>query len=243
MISRLVRPRRTPANRPPQSRLRTIWSHGVRPLLVIILVISTFRSAVADWNDVPSQSMEPTILTGDRIIVNRLAYDLKVPFTRYSIAEWGAPERGDIIIFEAPHNDVRMVKRVVGLPGDRITLISNRLYVNGSPVGLELAPPSLVDTEELADPLPHLYAEETIGSDTHLVMFQPSRASRHTMAAIDVPEGQFFVMGDNRDNSGDSRVFGLVPRDRIMGKVVGVAFSLDLNHGFAPRWDRFWSGL
>ena len=227
----------------PASRWKTIWTHGIRPLILIVLVISSFRSAVADWNDVPSQSMEPTILTGDRIFVNRLAYDLKVPFTRTAIFEWSGPERGDIIIFEAPHNDTRMVKRVIGLPGDRIAMVSNRLYVNGVPAGLEMAPPLSVDTEDLADPLPHLYALEKIGEDEHIVMFQPNRPSRHTMGTMQVPDGQYFVMGDNRDNSGDSRVFGLVSRERVMGRVEGVAFSLDVEHNYMPRWERFWSGL
>jgi len=226
---------------PRDHRLRTIWTHGVRPLAITVLLISSFRSAVADWNDVPSQSMEPTILTGDRIVVNRLAYDLRVPFTRISLISLGSPERGDVVIFRAPHNDRRMVKRVIGVPGDELALDHNRLILNGTPVDLIRTLPGTMD--DLRDPPPHFYATECTGDESHLVMFQPDRTSCRSIPTLTVPDGHYFMMGDNRDNSGDSREFGLVPRSAIMGRVVGVAFSVDLEHGYVPRWDRIAEGL
>lgn len=95
---------------------RWFWKEWVKPFLVIALIVGSVRSAVADWNHVPTGSMKPTILEGDRVIVNKLAYDLKVPFTTWHLAEWGNPARGDIVVFFAPNDGTRMVKRVVGLP-------------------------------------------------------------------------------------------------------------------------------
>ena len=90
----------------------------IKLLALMVLVLMAVRSAIADWNDVPSGSMNPTIVQGDRVFVNKLAYDLKVPFTTWHIAQWGNPKRGDIIVFFSPVDGTRLVKRVVGLPGD-----------------------------------------------------------------------------------------------------------------------------
>src|SRR5687767_15686032 len=116
-----------------QERLVTFVRRQVAPFAFVVLVLLSFRSSIADWNDVPTGSMNPSILEGDRIFVNKLAYDLKVPFTTWHLAEWGEPKRGDVVVFYAPSDGIRMVKRVVGLPGDTLTLRDNRLYVNGEP--------------------------------------------------------------------------------------------------------------
>src|SRR5512135_1934600 len=100
------------------ARLRHWWRKEIRPLLLLVLVVCSIRSSLADWNDVPTGSMNPTILEGDRIFVNKLAYDLKVPFTTWRLARWGGPARGDIVVFAAPEDGKRLVKRVIGLPGD-----------------------------------------------------------------------------------------------------------------------------
>src|SRR5277367_1455883 len=105
-----------------------------KPLLIMVLVMLAFRSAIADWNDVPTGSMKPTIVEGDRIFVNKLAYDLKVPFTTWHVAEWAGPERGDIVVFNSPVDGTRLVKRVVGLPGDTIEGRNDHLWINGRPV-------------------------------------------------------------------------------------------------------------
>jgi len=107
------------------------WSEWAKPLLTILLITGAFRSAIADWNDVPTGSMKPTILEGDRVYVNKLAYDLKIPFTTVHLTAWSDPKRGDIIVFFSPIDGVRLVKRVVGLPGDEIELRDNQLFVNG----------------------------------------------------------------------------------------------------------------
>src|SRR5579862_7614245 len=128
--------------------LKERWKRFVRkdakPLLIMVLVLFAFRSAIADWNDVPTGSMKPTIMEGDRVFVNKLAYDLKVPFTTWHIAEWDNPKRGDVVVFFSPADEVRLVKRVVGLPGDRIELRDNQLFVNDEAVQYEALPQKVV---------------------------------------------------------------------------------------------------
>jgi signal peptidase I len=235
-----LEPAAAPVRRSFASRM---WSNWIKPIGMAVLVVTTFRSAVADWNDVPSQSMEPTILVGDRIFVNKLAYDLKVPFTKWRLAEWSDPQRGDIVVFFSPADGKRMVKRVVGVPGDEIALVQNRLHINGQPVQYESADGAAIDAADLTDPAPYLFQMESLGAEHHPVMVQPARPARRSFRTLKVPEGQYFLMGDNRDNSGDSRIFGFVPREQIMGKAVGLAFSLDTQSGYAPRWKRFFRGL
>src|SRR4051794_11925214 len=103
-------------------RARHYWQKEIRPLLILAVVLFSIRSSLADWNDVPTGSMKPTILEGDRVFVNKLAYDLKVPFTTWHLADWANPKRGDVVVFYSPHDGIRLVKRVVGLPGDLIEL-------------------------------------------------------------------------------------------------------------------------
>src|SRR2546429_4762879 len=103
----------------------------IRVFILMLLVISSLRAALADWNDVPTGSMKPTIEEGDRVVVNKLAYDLKIPFTMIEVAKWGDPKRGDIVVLFSPVDGVRLVKRVVAVPGDRIEMRENQLFVNG----------------------------------------------------------------------------------------------------------------
>src|SRR6266849_1150186 len=104
----------------------------IRVFMLVLLVVSSLRSALADWNDVPTGSMKPTIEEGDRVVVNKLAYDLKIPFTMIEVAKWSDPKHGDIVVLFSPADGVRLVKRVVGLPGDKIEMRENQLFVNGN---------------------------------------------------------------------------------------------------------------
>lgn len=225
------------------SLLMRFWKGWLKPLVIIIFVVSTFRSAVADWNDVPTQSMEPNILVGDRIFVNKLAYDLKIPFTKQRIARWSSPQRGVIIVFFHPKTGERMVKRIIGTPGDNIELRNNKLYINGSVASYQ--PTNLPDNKlvDLSDPPPYKFVIETFDHKSHPLMLQPDKRSKRKFAPVRIPKNKYLVMGDNRDNSGDSRFFGLVDRDLIMGEVVGLAFSLDYNNYYLPRWERFFRSL
>src|SRR5579864_1767043 len=105
----------------------------IRVFLLMLLVVTSLRSALADWNDVPTGSMKPTIEEGDRVVVNKLAYDLKIPFTTIELWRWGNPRRGDIVVLFSPVDGIRLVKRVVGIPGDRIEMRDNELFINGVP--------------------------------------------------------------------------------------------------------------
>jgi len=222
--------------------LGRIWREWVRSLLVVIAVVGCFRSAVADWNDVPTGSMKPTILEGDRIVVNKLAYDLRVPFTTVRVARWAGPDRGDIVILLSPTDRKRLVKRVVGLPGDTIAMLHGRLIMNGAP--LEYGPPQLRSAEEESGGERPLWVlDETLGDLVHLVQLTPGASVSRSFAQIRIPEAKYFVMGDNRDESADSRVFGLVDRDEVLGQAVGVALSIDRANHLSPRWQRFGRAL
>ncbi|MFO0980146.1 MAG: signal peptidase I [Planctomycetota bacterium] len=226
-----------------QHWLRRLWQEWGKTLLIVGIVMTAFRSAVADWNDVPTGSMKPTILEGDRILVNKLAYDLRVPFTSFSLKRLGDPERGDIAVLYSPADGVRLVKRVIGLPGDRIELRANRLFVNGEAVSYDA-----LDTRVFAD-LPddeqalHRFARENLATRPHAVMSTPQRPSRRDFGPITVPRECYWVMGDNRDESNDSRFFGLVPRANIVGRASAVALSFDPANWYLPRWHRFFHGL
>ncbi len=220
-----------------------LWRGWVKPILVVLVVVGSFRSAVADWNDVPTQSMEPNILVGDRIVVNKLAYDLKVPFTTWRIARWSDPQPGDVVVFFHPHTGKRMVKRIIGAPGDRVQMRNNGILINGQGASYQAVVFSAAHQAMLTDPPPYQFVDEQLGSATHPVMTQPRRRSRRSFSAVTVPPGHYLVLGDNRDNSGDSRVFGFVERDLIVGEVVGLAFSLDHDRYYLPRWKRFFRAV
>jgi signal peptidase I len=226
-----------------RSRIMNLWRRHLRPMLIIILVLLSFRSSVADWNDVPTQSMEPTILAGERIVVNRLAYGLKVPFTTWHLATWAQPKRGDLIVFYAPDDGKRMVKRVIGVGGDRIAMRGNRVLINGQALSLQPAGAAPKGVDDLTDPPPHIFACERIGDDWHAVMGQPRRSAKRSFEELVVPADHVFVMGDNRDNSRDSRYWGFVERDEVLGRAFGIAFSLDRDEYYLPRWKRFFRSI
>jgi len=225
-----------------RARLRWFWCEWLRGLLVIVLLVGSLRSAVADWNDVPTGSMKPTILEGDRIFVNKLAYDLKVPFTGWRLVRWTGPARGDIVVFRSPADGTRLVKRIVGLPGDTVALVDNRLLINGRPMRYEP-----IELTELPDFLPgslqHRLAVEKLDNRDHAVMVTQGIPARRSIEPLTVPPGHYFMLGDNRDESGDSRYFGCVPGDAITGRAVAVVVSVDLDRGLRPRWRRFFSSL
>ena len=218
------------------------WTEWLRSVLLIVIVITSFRSAVADWNDVPTGSMKPTIFEGDRIVVNKLAYDLKIPFTTVRIVSWANPSRGDIVVLYSPVDGKRLVKRVVGLPGDTVSMIEDRLIVNNVAISYSPPPPDLV-----AGLTPggsgKLIAAEKIGDRSHAVMIPHGAHCRPTVAPVNVPEDSYFLMGDNRNESFDSRFFGSVRRDRIVGRATVVAASVDPESHYRPRWERFFHPL
>jgi signal peptidase I len=223
------------------ARIARVWRDWVRPSLCAAIVLGSLRSAGADWNDVPSGSMQPTILEGDRIFVNKLAYDLKIPFTTIHLAEWGDPKRGEIVVLWSPHDGRRLVKRVVGVPGDTIETREGRLFVNGHPASYApLRPEDLRLAGYTGDEA--VFQRETVLGATHPVM--SARAGfTEDFPAVAVPAGRYFLMGDHRDNSFDSRYWGFAERQSIIGRAVAVVLSVDLDHSYRPRWQRFFTAL
>ncbi len=220
----------------------TNWIRHNRGFLAFMLLLGLFRTAVADWNPIPSGSMHPNILEGDVVLVNRLAYDLKLPLTDHVIRPLGAPRRGDLVIFTSPRDGVRLIKRVVAIPGDQIAMIAKQLIING-----ERASYWALGSDAGHDALDmpwqaELYVEQ-LGGEGHTIQWLPGAAVRDSFAALTVPDGQYLMLGDNRDNSADSRYIGLVPRQLLVGKAVRVLLSVDILGVWRPRWQRFGMAL
>jgi signal peptidase I len=226
-----------------RARARVWWRKEIRPLLILTLVLFSLRSSLADWNDVPTGSMKPTILEGDRVFVNKLAYDLKVPFTTLHLAEWSDPRRGDIVVFFSPHDGQRLVKRVVGLPGDTLELRNNHLLLNGQPVNYQPIREELLRHLSPGERAGRSFALEQLPGRPHAVAGNRAVFARRSLEPYRVPEGHYFMMGDNRDDSFDSRYYGPVKREKIVGRATAVALSFDKEHFWRPRWQRFFSSL
>jgi len=213
-----------------------------RGFLVFLLGFALFRTAVADWNPIPSGSMRPTLLEGDVVLVNRLAYDLKLPLSDVVLLALAEPRRGDVVTLSSPAGGTRLIKRVVGLPGDRVAMRGGVLVLNGQPLaygdGLtrseRVAPGWVVDAQR---------ATEDLDGRPHAVQFLPALRARRDFAEITVPAGQYFLLGDNRDNSEDSRFIGTVPRERLIGRAHHVLVSADWlgedGWRLAPRFGRW----
>ncbi|SEK30997.1 signal peptidase I Serine peptidase. MEROPS family S26A [Colwellia chukchiensis] len=209
-----------------------------KSLLVFISLMLVFRSAIADWNDVPTGSMKPTIVEGDRILINKLAYDLKLPFSQHVLIPLNEPQRHDIVIFQSRAADKRLVKRVIAVPGDTVALINNQLFINQQ----------LAQYKIVAKYPNYVLSEESFAGKRHLIRTQqaPGVVSTSALAnfkSITIPDNSYLVMGDNRDHSADSRVIGLVPRHEIIGRSTRVAFSLNYQQYFMPRSERFFKTI
>ncbi|BFM22524.1 signal peptidase I [Gilvimarinus japonicus] len=185
-------------------------------LLLMLLAMTVFRTAVADWNYVPSGSMEPTITPGDVLVVSKLSYGPSVPFTSSRLFSIGEPQRGDIITFYPSHTDQCLVKRVVGVPGDRLRIQGRDLWINGKKL----------QQTALSDNL----LQESSGIKPHKIKISGSRGLPTIEGEIRVPDGQYFVMGDHRNNSYDSRYWGFVDQSQVVGKVVRIGLS------FSPQF-------
>ena len=215
----------------------TKWLKNNRGFLVFLLCFGVFRTAVADWNPIPSGSMRPTILEGDVVLVNRLAYDLKLPLTDVSLAPLGEPQRGDIVTFSSPKTGTRLIKRLVGVPGDVIEMRNEALFINGSAA-------TYTDVTVVNEPVAPGFsvqatqATETIAGSHRTVQFLSGLASKKAFGPAIVPAGHYFMMGDNRDNSEDSRYIGFVPRALLIGRAERILVSADITGNWLPRLAR-----
>ena len=276
-------PAGTRAAAPMRERAVRIWRDW-RSLLFFVAIMLVFRSAVADWNQVPSGSMKPGILDGDRIVVDKLAWDLRLPFTDTRLVRWAQPSRGDVVTFENPLDGRLFVKRVVAVPGDTVSWRGNALAVNGEAASYAPLTDAEKDDLPIVDPSRfHVYRERLLG-ESRLVMLhskpgagdgrrrQADRSLRScrqfravqeaagralaaavcrcadygdcsTLPEFTVPAGKYWMMGDYRDNSSDSRVIGFVDRKNIYGRAHAIAFSVDRSRYYRPRFGRFFTDL
>ena len=185
-----------------------------RGLLAFLLFMAMFRTGFADWSYVPSGSMEPTLYAGDYVWIDKTAFGPTVPFLNTRLAKWGKPQRGDVVTFVPPHRDELFVKRIVAIPGDRVSIRGRDIHVNGERLPL--------DFDRHAIPT---VGETRSGDQTHLVQLSGTGSLPIIPGEFVVPEARYFVLGDHRDNSADSRFWGYVEEDRIMGRVTHVAWS------------------
>jgi len=220
-----------------------IWKECRFVVLFTVLVVVPVKSSLADWNWVPTGSMKPTILEGDLIYVNKVAYDLRFPLTLHRIARWSDPQRGDVVVCFSPDDGTRLVKRVIALPGETIEMKDNRLFINGLPIEYSKIDPKYAQSVQNALHGRYVLATEDLDGRDHAVMSIPAVPAMRSFAPVTVPQGSYFVMGDNRDNSKDSRYFGFVARDQIVGRAKGVIGSLDITDKYQPRLGRFFSSL
>ena len=220
------------------SRDRTFWEEW-RSLIFFVVVMVIFRSAIADWNGVPTGSMKPTILEGDRVVVNKVAYDLKVPFTSWHLAEWDSPKPGEIVTFYSPDDETLLIKRVIGVPGDTVSMQDNQLFVNGKAATYSRLDDEIVKQLDDLQRRHHAFFYEAFADMTpHAVMLRSTLGNDYgSFEPIKIPENKYRMRGDNRDNSKDFRRIGLVDRSRITGRAHTVAFSYD--ESYIPRMDRF----
>jgi signal peptidase I len=220
-----------------------VWKEWRRTIFFIVFVLIPVKSSLADWNWVPSGSMKPTILEGDLVYVDKTAYDLRFPLTLHRLAKWSDPQRGDIVICFSPDDGTRLVKRVIAGPGDRIEMKNNSLFLNGRRVSYTKIDSKYTEYLSGESKNRSILAMEDLGGYTHAVMSTPAIRAMRSFGPITIPQGHYFVMGDNRDSSKDSRSFGLVERKVIIGKAEGVIVSFDITDKFQPRLKRFFGSL
>lgn len=215
----------------------THWIKQNRGFLIYLLCFGFFRLALADWNPIPSGSMRPTLLEGDVVLVNRLAYDFKIPLTDIAVARIGDPQRGDVITFSSPADGVRLIKRLVGLPGDVIEMRNEKLFINGVAASYGPVRP-ITEALDPGQSLAGLRTTEQMDGHTRTVQFLPALPARRDFGPVVVPADSYFVLGDNRDNSADSRYIGFVPRHLLIGRAHHILVSANIKGDWLPRLER-----
>lgn len=218
------------------------WIKANKGFLVLLMCFGLFRTAVADWNPIPSGSMRPNLVEGDVVFVNRLAYNVKIPLTDVVLAPMGEPRRGDVVTFSSPLDGTRLIKRLVAVPGDTVEMRDEVLIINGEAARYE-APQALQEATGLGRTVDATRLTEQVQGHERRVQWLHGVTARSSFAPVAVPEGEYLVLGDNRDNSADSRYIGLVPRHLLIGRALGVLVSADTERYFMPRFERFGKAL
>ncbi len=229
------------ANAPQSDPVLVDWSRSLFPVLLIVLL---FRSFLFEPFKIPTGSMIPTLLEGDFILVNKFHYGLRLPVLNTKFVELNVPDRGDVIVFRKPgvrgrdaDAGVNFIKRVVGLPGDTIAYRNKRLFINGEPVAAEFDKEMTASDLKCRRPASRTQRfVEQLGDVRHATLVRQNYNVLPAASWI-VPEDHYFVMGDNRDNSNDSRGWGFVPEKNLVGKAVRIWLNWDYQRGCAD-WSR-----
>ena len=218
---------------------RSFFKEWVEPFLIAAVVALFIRQFVVEAFKIPSGSMIPTLDIGDHLLVNKFIYGPRIPFTDTRIFTWKEPQRGEIIVFKYPENESKnFIKRVVGVPGDKIEIRRGRMFINDQPVPI-IARGAFEEREQ--GPGAHYYEkprlfEEQLGIVKHEIQYLRDQ-SNYDFGPKLVPAESVFVMGDNRDNSQDSRFWGFVTHDKILGRALIIYWSWD-GDGRWLRWER-----
>lgn len=214
------------------------WLATLGSLFPVLFIVVFVRSFVFEPFKIPSGSMMPTLLIGDFIVVNKFSYGLRLPVNNAKIMDTGQPERGDVMVFRYPEDpNVNYIKRVIGLPGDEVTYRNKMLFINGEPMPQQQLGMWIGEgrNRNPSGRRPQLFSEN-LGEIEHQVVIYPDRLDQQT-GTWTVPDGHFFVMGDNRDQSLDSRSWGFVPEDNLVGKATRIWMHWDCSIG-CVGWDR-----
>ncbi len=208
------------------------WSIELFPVLLLVFI---FRGFIFEPFRVPSNSMMPTLLTGDFIVVNKFDYGFRLPITNTKLVEFSKPNRGDVIVFRYPnyeknpgYSGVDFIKRIVAIPGDIISYSEDQLVINDKALEIKNIGPYIgVDSGKSMNN--YKLAQEFIDTLPHEILINPNRQSKG-IPEITIPEGHYFVMGDNRSHSSDSRFWGFVPEEYIIGRAIGIWMHWDWNY-------------
>lgn len=218
------------------------WIRENRGFIVFILLFGIFRTAIADWNPIPSGSMRPSLVEGDVVFVDRIAYDLKLPLTDVILAHLGNPQRGDIVTFSSPADGKRLIKRLVALPGDVVEMRDKQLLINGVKADYKLQD---VASEPMGNgtALPVMHFTEKLWGDQRTIQWMPDISRATDFGPVTIPSGRYLMLGDNRDNSADSRYIGLVPRKNLIGRAERILVSANILDNWSLRMERFGKSL
>ena len=215
---------------PPREPVMVEYARSLFPVLLIVLV---FRSFLFEPFKIPSGSMIPTLLVGDFIVVNKFSYGVRLPVLNKKIIDIGEPKRGDVVVFRYPKDPgVNFIKRAVGLPDDTITYRDKQLFINGDKVEANLV--SRFGSDDVKCTTPAVDAAllwEQLGDANHNILLHDRSGSRNGQWVV--PKGHYFMMGDNRDRSNDSREWGFVPEENLLGRAVGIWLNFDFERGCA----------
>jgi signal peptidase I len=231
-----------PQLHPEMHKKKSFYKEWIEPFLIAAVVALFIRQFVVEAFKIPSGSMIPTLLIGDHLLVNKFIYGPRIPFTDTRLFTWEQPKRGDIIVFKYPENESKdFIKRVIGLPGDKIEIKDGVLFINDQPVKVKEL--GLYDSGDQGVRPPYYQKprlmQEQLGAVSHQILYLRDQTG-YNFGPILVPKDSIFAMGDNRDNSQDSRVWGFVKENKILGKALIIYWSWDGTDRWV-RWERIGS--